>query len=100
MRITAGFLLLSGGTALAFNDLGAVIGLIGSTGATLLGLVTPAAAYLVLAARADGEGKAPFSGGAHVFVLPSSLPAAVLRGVALLVLSLGLLVLPSRLFCS
>ena len=89
--LTALFLFLTGGTALVVNDLGVVVALIGSTGATLLALVCPAAAYLLLARRAPPLGP-------NGCELPSS--QWLLRALAAAMLGLGIAIVPSKLFCA
>ena len=81
--LTALFLVLTGGTALLVNDLGVVVVVIGSTGATLIALVCPPAAYLLLARR--GEKAA-----SHW----------VLHILAAAMLLIGLFIVPSKLFCT
>ena len=89
--LTALFLFLTGGTALVVNDLGVVVALIGSTGATLLALVCPAAAHLLLARRAPPPGP-------NGCELPSS--QWLLRALAAAMLGLGIAIVPSKLFCA
>lgn len=77
--ITSAFLLGTAGIACLVTDLGAVVSLIGATGAAIIALVAPGTSYLLLAWRVDGRA-------------PS-------RGAAALLSGLGLLVISSHFFC-
>ena len=83
-RLTVLFLAITGGTALVVNDLGAAVAVIGSTGATMIALVCPPAAYLLL-----GRGGKDAA--------PRYLLLDVLAAVMLVV---GLAIVPSKLFCA
>jgi amino acid permease len=77
--VTGVFLLFTCATASLVSDLGAVVSLIGSTGATLIALITPGGAYCLLSWTARGK--------------------QLQRGAAMLLAALGFLVLPSHFFC-
>ena len=83
-RLTVLFLAITGGTALVVSDLGAVVAVIGSTGATMIALVCPPWAYLLLKRGAKGAA-------------PRNLLLDVLAAMMLVV---GLAILPSKLFCA
>ena len=48
LLVSTGFIAATTAVALAVTDLGAVVGLVGATGATIISLIAPAAAYLCL----------------------------------------------------
>ncbi|EOD05468.1 hypothetical protein EMIHUDRAFT_97347 [Emiliania huxleyi CCMP1516] len=77
-RITVGVLFLTGFTAFSVTDLGAIVSLVGSTGATMIALIAPAAAHLLLTRSEPWDG---------------------VKYAAAGMLILGLLILPSKLFC-
>ena len=83
-RLTVLFLAITGGTALVVSDLGAVVAVIGSTGATMIALVCPPAAYLLLGRGAKDAA-------------PRNLLLDVLAAMMLVV---GLAIVPSKLFCA
>ncbi|EOD26145.1 hypothetical protein EMIHUDRAFT_237062 [Emiliania huxleyi CCMP1516] len=76
--ITVGVLFLTGFTAFSVTDLGAIVSLVGSTGATMIALIAPAAAHLLLTRSEPWDG---------------------VKYAAAGMLILGLLILPSKLFC-
>jgi len=71
-------LFLTGFTAFSVTDLGAIVSLVGSTGATMIALLAPAAAHLLLTRSEPWDG---------------------VKYAAAGMLILGLLILPSKLFC-
>lgn len=77
--VTCAFLLATCAIASLVTDLGAVVSLIGSTGATLIALITPGGAYCLLSWSTKGK--------------------RVQRGAAMLLAALGFVVLPSHFFC-
>ena len=83
-RLTVLFLAITGGTALVVSDLGAVVAVIGSTGATMIALVCPPSAYLLLGRGAKDAA-------------PRNLLLDVLAAMMLVV---GLAIVPSKLFCA
>jgi len=83
VRITIASLAVTGSAAFFVTDLGQVVSLVGSTGATVISLITPAAAYLMLVRPQNGE----------TF-------CTLLRSGAVLMGLMGVTILPSKLFCA
>ena len=94
--VCAAFLLATGGTALIVTDLGQVVAVIGSTGSTIVSLICPAAAFLLLS-RANESAALPLQ---QQESSPRAHAQPALQAAAFLMLGLGLAVLPSSLFCS
>jgi len=86
VRITVGFLVATALAAWTVTDLGMVVSIVGSTGATVVSLITPSACYLLLT-RHDDEGRT------------SLCTAATLRMGAWVMGLLGASIMPSKLFC-
>ena len=95
--VTTALLLATGTTALLVTDLGQIVAVVGSTGATIVSVICPAAAFLLLSRSRVSSSTLPTEeqGTRWREAQPLHMQAA-----AMLMLGLGLAVLPSSLFCS